>query len=111
MGLASDQKFTDHILGKMFEIYFESTRRMLDEVGDILDVWVYWDDLSGQNGPLINPKWYEKNLMPLHRKLFDLCQIEDTSKNFLPLLRCSTTLDPLFYRCGCGYPQSGSNFR
>ena len=44
---------------------------MLEEVGDILDVWVYWDDLSGQNGPLINPKWYEKNLMPLHRKLFD----------------------------------------
>ncbi len=91
MGLVSDQKFTDLILGKMFEIYFEATRRMMDEVGDILDVWVYWDDLSSQTGPLINPKWYEKNLMPLHRRLFDFVKSRTKAKIF-------------FHCCGAARP-------
>ena len=82
MGLVSDPEFTDLILGKMYEIYFEATRRMLEEVGDILDVWVYWDDLSTQRGPIISPKWYEKNLMPLHRKLFDFVKSKTKAKIF-----------------------------
>lgn len=82
MGIASDAKFTNAILGKMFEIYSESTRRMLQEVGDILDVWVYWDDLSTQKGAMVSPKWYEKFLMPLHRKLFDLVRSMTNSKIF-----------------------------
>jgi uroporphyrinogen decarboxylase len=44
---------------------------MLEEVGDILDVWVYWDDLSGQDSPMISQGWYDKHLKKLHRKLFD----------------------------------------
>lgn len=71
IGIGGDPKFSDLVLGTMFDIYLDATQKMLEEVGDILDVWVYWDDLSGQNGPLVNPVWYEKHLMPLHRKLFD----------------------------------------
>ena len=91
MSLASDPKFTDLILGKMYEIYAESTRRMLDEVGDILDVWVYWDDMSTQRGAMINPKWYEKNLMHLHRRLFDLVKSKTNAKIF-------------FHCCGAARP-------
>ncbi len=85
MGIASDPQFSDMVLGKMFEIYYDATVRMLEEVGDILDVWVYWDDLSGQNHPLISKKWYEKHLMPLHRKLFDKVKSMTDAKIFFHL--------------------------
>jgi uroporphyrinogen decarboxylase len=82
VGIAADPKFADLVMGKMFDIYYEATIRMLEEVGDILDVWVYWDDLSGQNGPLVSPRWYEKHLMYLHRKLFDKVKSMTDAKIF-----------------------------
>lgn len=82
IGIGSDPEFSDIVLGKMFEIYYEATIKMLEEVGDILDVWVYWDDLSGQNGPLVSPSWYEKHLMDLHRKLFDKVKSLSDAKIF-----------------------------
>ena len=82
MGLASDPKFADLILGIMYDIYAAATERMLDEVGDILDVWVYWDDMSGQNERLISPRFYHKHLKPLHRKLFDLVKSKTQAKIF-----------------------------
>jgi len=90
-GLATDDKFADLILGKMFEIYYEATVRMLEEVGDILDVWVYWDDLSGQRGPLISPEWYRQHLMPLHRRLFEKVKAMTRAKIF-------------FHCCGAARP-------
>lgn len=90
-GLASDPKFSDLILGKMFDIYYEATVRMLEEVGDILDVWVYWDDLSGQTQPLISPKWYERHLQALHRRLFDKVKSMTRAKIF-------------FHCCGAARP-------
>lgn len=91
MGIASDPQFSDMVLGKMFDIYYDATVRMLEEVGDILDVWVYWDDLSGQNHPLISKKWYKKHLMPLHRKLFDKVKSMTDAKIF-------------FHICGAARP-------
>jgi uroporphyrinogen decarboxylase len=100
MGLASDPIFTQHILGKMYEIYSEATIRMLNEVGDILDVWVYWDDLSSQTGPMISPKWYEKNLMPLHRKLFDLVKSMTNAKIFFHCCGAARPWIPYFIDVG-----------
>lgn len=82
MGIASDPKFSDMVLGKMFDIYYDATVRMLEEVGDILDVWVYWDDLSGQERPLVSASWVNKHLRPLHRKLFDKVKSMTDAKIF-----------------------------
>lgn len=82
MGIVSDPKFADAILGKMFDIYYDATVCMLEEIGDILDVWVYWDDLSTQRGAMISTAWYERHLMPLHRKLFDKVKSMSNAKIF-----------------------------
>jgi uroporphyrinogen decarboxylase len=91
MGIASDPKFSDMVLGKMFDIYYDATVRMLEEVGDILDVWVYWDDLSGQDKPLVSSSWVDKHLRPLHRKLFDKVKSMTDAKIF-------------FHTCGAARP-------
>ena len=70
LGIGSDPKFAEAVLGKMFELYYQTTVKMLQEAGDILDVWVYWDDLSGQNHPLVSQEWYRKYLNPLYVRLF-----------------------------------------
>jgi len=90
-GIASDHAFSDLILGRMFDIYCEATVRMLEEVGDILDVWVYWDDMSGQDGPLVSPEWVRRHLMPLHRRLFDKVKSMSKAKIF-------------FHCCGAARP-------
>lgn len=82
VGIASDPKFADVVLGTMFDIEYDATVKLLEEIGDILDVWVYADDLSGQHGPLVSPKWYERHLMPLHRKLFDKVKSMTDAKIF-----------------------------
>jgi uroporphyrinogen decarboxylase len=91
MGIVGDPQFADAILGKMFDIYYEATVRMLEEVGDILDVWVYWDDLSTQRAPMISPAWYKRHLMPLHRRLFDQVKSMTRAKIF-------------FHCCGAARP-------
>ena len=91
MGIASDPKFSDMVLGKMFDIYYDATVRMLEEVGDILDVWVYWDDLSGQDSPMISQGWYDQHLKNLHRKLFDKVKTMTDAKIF-------------FHICGAARP-------
>lgn len=91
IGIALSPQFSDMVLGKMFDIYYDATVRMLEEVGDILDVWVYWDDLSGQDHPMISKMWYEKHLKPLHRKLFDKVKSMTDAKIF-------------FHICGAARP-------
>ena len=95
MGIVSDPKFADAILGIMFDIYYEATERMLEEVGDILDVWVYWDDLSGQSKPLVSQAWYERHLKPLHRKLFDKVKSMSSAKIFF---HCCGAARPWIYQ-------------
>jgi uroporphyrinogen decarboxylase len=82
MGIASDRRFATAVLGKLFDLYHEATIRMLEEAGDVIDVWVYWDDLGGQNNLLVSPEWYQKHLMPLHRQLFDTVRSMTQAKIF-----------------------------
>jgi len=91
LGIGSDPKFTEAVLGKMFELYYKTTVKMLKEAGDILDVWVYWDDLSGQNRPLVSEEWYLQFLQPLYVKLFDKVKSMTEAKIF-------------FHCCGAARP-------
>jgi uroporphyrinogen decarboxylase len=100
VGIASNPKFSDLILGKFFDLYFASTEKMLEEVGDIIDVWVYWEDLGGQNNLLVSPAWYKQHLMPLHRKLFDLVKSKTKAKIWLHSCGAVSKLIPYFIETG-----------
>jgi uroporphyrinogen decarboxylase len=87
-------------LGKLYELYEAATVKMLEEVGDLIDVWVYWDDLGGQNGPLVSPSWYKRFLMPLHRLLFDKVKSMTRAKIFLHSCGAVRPLIPYFIEAG-----------
>lgn len=100
MGIASDSRFSEVVLGKLYELYEAATIKMLEEVGDVIDVWVYWDDLGGQNGPLVSPTWYKRYLMPLHRLLFDKVKSMTKAKIFLHSCGAVRSLIPYFIDAG-----------
>jgi uroporphyrinogen decarboxylase len=91
VGIAADPRFSDLVLGQIFDLYYDATVKMLEEVGDLIDVWTYWDDLSGQESPLVSPEWYRTHLMPLHRRLFDKVKSMTDAKIF-------------FHCCGAARP-------
>lgn len=61
-------------MDKLVELELEFFDAVLEEVGSYIDCLVEFDDLGGQNGPLISPEIYRKYVKPRHRKLFSSLQ-------------------------------------
>jgi len=55
----------DHTLQFWLDFYTEYMR----EVGDLVDVVMIGDDLTGQSGPLFSPKFYRQIVKPRQKKL------------------------------------------
>jgi uroporphyrinogen decarboxylase len=71
MALVSEPAVADRMMEKMTDLYIEASEAYLDEVGQYLDVIVYWDDVCGQNGWLIRPDLYAKMVKPKQRRLVE----------------------------------------
>lgn len=80
---AADPALADAMMEKMTELYLESTERFLNEVGEYIQVFIYWDDIASQDGPLINPTFYRQYIKPKHRRLCDLIKRKTKAKIFL----------------------------
>ena len=57
------------IIDRMLEFWLGWFRLFLDEVGDVVDVVMIGDDLTGQNGPLFSPRIYRSIVKPRHKRL------------------------------------------
>jgi uroporphyrinogen decarboxylase len=71
VALVKEQKFADRMMDQITEIYIESCNRYLEQVGEYLHVFTYWDDVCGQDGWLISPEIYRKRIKPRQRRLLD----------------------------------------
>jgi uroporphyrinogen decarboxylase len=71
MALVSEPQFADHLMGQITDIYIESCHNYLEQVGEYLQVFTYWDDVCGQNGWLIAPDVYRKMVKPKQRRLLE----------------------------------------
>ena len=71
MALVSEPKFADRMMGHITEIYIESCSNYLEQVGEYLQVFTYWDDVCGQHGWLIAPDVYRKMIKPKQRRLVE----------------------------------------
>ena len=83
MDLALRPEFAHALLNKVYEIKQQYWERILNEVGDLIQVVQEADDLGSQNSLLISPKMYRKFIKPLHKKLFDFIHSKTKAKVFI----------------------------
>ncbi len=75
-------KFADRMMGKITDIYIESCVNYLEQVGEYLQVFTFWDDVNGQDGWLISPDMYRKLIKPKQRRLLEAIKANTDAKVF-----------------------------
>jgi len=69
MDMIENPAFCEALLDKMLKFWTDYYTGFMAEVGDIVDVVMIGDDLTGQNGPLFSPDFYRKIVKPRQKKL------------------------------------------
>jgi len=91
MALVSEPQFADRLMETITDIYIESCNNYLDEVGQYIQVFTYWDDVNTQTGWMINPELYRKIIKPKQRRLVDAIKKKTNAKLFFHA--CGATFD------------------
>jgi uroporphyrinogen decarboxylase len=100
MDSVANVKFADAIIEKITELYLKATENFLDEVGEYIQVFAYWDDISSQNGPMISPEFYRQHIKPRQKKIFDLVHKKSTAKVFYHCCGSAYNFIPDFIEIG-----------
>ncbi len=69
MDMIENPAFCEALLDKMLKYWIDYYNGFMAEVGDIIDVVMMGDDLTGQSGPLFSPDFYRKIVKPRQKKL------------------------------------------
>ncbi len=69
MDMIQNPDFCGALLDKMLKFWMDYFVGFMAEVGDIIDIVMIGDDLTGQDGPLFSPKFYRKVVKPRQKKL------------------------------------------
>jgi len=80
--LLKDREAAEYILDRLTEIYSRAAKNFLDEVGDIVDVVLYWDDVGSQSSLLISPDTYREMIKPRQAELFETIKSHTDAKLF-----------------------------
>lgn len=82
IAMVAEPKFADRLMEQITDIYIESCDNYLDEVGQYIQVFTYWDDVNTQNGWMISPDTYRKMIKPKQRRLVDAIKKKTNAKIF-----------------------------
>ena len=82
MALVAEPQFADRLMEGITDLYIESCNNYLDQVGQYLQVFTYWDDVNTQTGWLIRPGLYRKMIKPKQRRLVDAIKKKTNAKIF-----------------------------
>lgn len=82
MAMLTEPKIADMLMEKITEIYIEECNAYLEEVGDKIQVFTYWDDICSQNGWLIRPDLYCEMVKPKQKRLVDAVRKKTGAKLF-----------------------------
>lgn len=77
-----DRPFAERLVDGIADIYVESVNRYLDQVGQYIDVFTFWDDVCAQDGWMISPAIYASLIKPRQRRLFDAIKAKTDAKIF-----------------------------
>lgn len=80
--IITDVKFADRIMEKITELYIGNCLRYLEELGEYIQVFVYWNDIASQTGSMISPKIYKKLVKPKDKQLIETVKSKTNAKIF-----------------------------
>ncbi len=69
MDMVQQPEFCETLLDRTLKFWLDFYRGFLDEVGDLVDVIMIGDDLTGQKGPLFRPDFYRRVVKPRQKQL------------------------------------------
>ena len=67
--LAFNKKLAEYIINEVGEFCLEFNKRELLSFGRNAEFYCCWDDIAGQLGSMISPKFFRKYFLPLYRSL------------------------------------------
>jgi len=82
MGMITAPEFSAKLVDGITDIYIEAVDRYLAEVGHLIDVFTFWDDVSTQQGWMISPDSYVEVIKPRQKRLFDAIKSRTDAKLF-----------------------------
>jgi uroporphyrinogen decarboxylase len=70
--LAGNPDLYEAMMDKITSLWLRISKRMLDAVGDNVDIFFCGDDIAYQHGPMVRHDMYVKRIKPYHARMFDL---------------------------------------
>jgi len=75
-----NKDFVLKLMDKVLEIQKNIYGKFLDVIGSYLDLILFTDDISGQNGPLFSPDFYRRHIKPRQKELVDFLKTKTSAK-------------------------------
>ncbi|MBI5966713.1 MAG: hypothetical protein HY882_02480 [Deltaproteobacteria bacterium] len=72
--------FTEALFQRLTDYYVTVYRNYMQAVGDYIQMVIYYEDLSGQDGPLMSPELYRKLIKPCHWRIFQAIKEHTAAK-------------------------------
>ena len=70
MDMILQPEFTEALFQRLTDFFVAIYGNYMQRVGDFIQMLIYYEDLSGQDGPLISPALYRKYIKPCHHRIF-----------------------------------------
>ena len=94
MDMVSERALSEALLDRIVDIHCAIAARILDAVGDLVDIVLYADDLGFNDRTMVSPALYRSLIKPRQRR-------------FLDLVHSKTSAKVLYHTCGAIYPLIG----
>jgi len=78
--MLTQPEFCEALLDQTLKFWMDWFGVFLGEVGDVVDVIMIGDDLTGQKGPLFRPEFYRRVVKPRHKRLVDYIRSRTEAK-------------------------------
>lgn len=78
-----DKKGTQRLLDKLVEGYMKLLDRVINGVGEFVDLLQFGDDLGSQSGPFMSPDVFKNVFKPRYKKMWDFVHQNSNCKVFL----------------------------
>jgi uroporphyrinogen decarboxylase len=83
LDLAENPSFACSLMDKFTDLTIQYWDRIINEVGDLINIIIYEDDLGEQKGTIISPEMYRKLVKPRHKRIFSFLKQKKSGSTYI----------------------------